>query len=93
VEFVEDHQHDAFERGVVLQPARENALGHDFDARALADPGFQARAKADGLADGLAQHLRHARRDGAGGDATRLEHHDLAGRQRLCGQQGQRHAG
>ena len=93
MKLVEDHHRDAFERGVALQPAREDPFRHDLDARALAGARFQPRAKADGLADGFAEHLRHARRDGARREAARLEHDDLARAQRLLGQQRKRHAG
>ena len=92
VKLVEDHHRDAFERGVALQPAREDSFRHDLDARALAGARFQPRAKADGLTDRFAEHLRHARRDGARGETARLEHHDLAGARRLLGEQRKRDA-
>ena len=59
----------------------------------LLDFRFQARAKPDRLADRFAEHLRHARRDRARRESTRLEHHDLAVRERAFAEQRERHAG
>ncbi len=55
VEFVEDHQADAFQRRIVLQTAGEDALGDHLDAGLRADLAVQADAIAHRLADALAQ--------------------------------------
>jgi hypothetical protein len=93
MKLVEDHHRDAFERGVTLQPASQNSFCDDLDARVLAGPRFQARAEADGLADRFAEQLCHPRRDGPRREAPRLQHDDLAGLQRVPGQQRERHTG
>ena len=76
VEFVEDHQRDAFERRVVLQHPREDALGHDLDARARPDAGLEPCAEPDRLADILPEQRGHALGDRARRDAARLQHQD-----------------
>ena len=78
VEFVEQHRADARQRGVVENHAREHAFGDHLDAGARRDEALQAHAKANGLANPLAKARRHARRGGAGGEAARLQHDDLA---------------
>ena len=47
VKLIEDQQADEFERGIVLQPARQDAFGDDFDPRGVADARFQTRAVTD----------------------------------------------
>ncbi len=74
VKFVEDHDADAVERGVVLQSARQDALRHDLDARARADPRIAAHPVANGFADLFAAQVRQPRGGGARREATRLEH-------------------
>ena len=78
VELVEQHRRNAFERGIVEDHAREHAFRDDLDPRARGDEALQAHAKADGLADLLAQSRGHTRGGGARGEAARLQHDDLA---------------
>ena len=55
MEFVEDHQPDAFQCRVVLQAARKDALGDHLDAGVRPDLAVEADAVAHRLADPLAQ--------------------------------------
>ena len=84
VEFVEDDEPDAIERGVALQATREDAFGDDLDARARPDARVAAHAIAHGLADVFAAKLRDAMRGGARGEAPRLEHHDRLAAEPRC---------
>ena len=59
VEFVEDHQPHTVQRGIVLQHARQHALGHHLDAGFRANAPFHAHAVADDLSDALAKPRRH----------------------------------
>ena len=77
VKFVEDDPADAVEGRVVLQKARQDAFGDDFDARVAPDLRVHAHAVADGLAGLLAEEIGHAARGGAGGQAARLQHDEL----------------
>jgi hypothetical protein len=76
VKLVEDHQADAVERGVLLQPARQDALGHDLDARLWPDALFKAHAIAHGLARAFVAQRRHALGNCARRQTPRFEHHD-----------------
>ena len=78
VEFVEQHGGDAGEFRIVEDEPREDALGDDFDAGLARDLRAEAHAQADGLADLLAQRLRHARGGRARGDPARFQHEDLS---------------
>ena len=78
VEFVEQQCADAFEHRIVLQHAREDAFGDDFDARARRHLALEADAVADRLARRFAQLFRHEAGGGARGHAARFEHQDLA---------------
>ena len=78
VELVEHHARDALERGVALQHARENALGHHLDAGGGADAGLEPGAESDASARRLTERPRHALGDRARGQAARFEHHDPA---------------
>ena len=73
VKLVEQDRADALQRRIVEDHAGEHALGHDLDARAGGDEALEPDAKADRLADALAQGRRHARRRGARGEPARLE--------------------
>ena len=70
VEFVEQQRGDAVERRIVEDHAREHALGHELDAGPPRHLGAEAHAIADGVADRLAQRVRHARGGGAGGESA-----------------------
>ena len=76
-----------------MQLAQEQAVGHHLDPGLRADLGVEADAVADRLAHRLPQHRRHPAGSGAGGEAPRLQHQDLAALQPTGLQQGQRHAG
>ncbi len=78
VKFIEDHESDAFERRILLQPARQDSFGDDLDPRALADPRLEPRAITHGFAGRFAERLCHAACDRACSEASRLEHDDLA---------------
>ncbi len=78
VKFVEDHAADILQFRIGLQHARENSLGDDLDPGGAAHACLEPRAKAHGLADGFIEQLRHARGDGSGRNAARLEHHDFS---------------
>lgn len=93
MELVEDHQADALERRVFLQPTGEHAFGDHFDARGRPDLAFEANAVTDGFPDPFAQLAGHPLGRGARGQAPGLEHDDaLAGQPRLV-EQRERHAG
>ncbi len=80
MELVEDHAADVLERRIGLQPARQDALGHDLDARRRADAGFEPRAVTDELPGLGARKLRQSSRHRARRDPARLQHDDaLAG--------------
>ena len=78
VELVEHDRADAFERGIVLDHAGEDALGDHLDPRRCRDLVVEADAVADRLADLLAALPRHEVGGGARGDAARFQHQDLA---------------
>ena len=78
VELVEHHAGHALERGVALQHAGQDALGHDLEAGCRADAGLEPGPVTDARAGPLADERRHAFRDGPCSDAARLEHHDAA---------------
>jgi hypothetical protein len=59
VEFIEEDRGDAGQFRVVLDHAREDAFGDDFDARRLRDLRFEADAVADRFADTLAALRGH----------------------------------
>ncbi|MFI9661177.1 hypothetical protein PA6761_05964 [Pseudomonas aeruginosa] len=93
MEFVEDHQADTVQRGVVLQATGKDTLGDHFDAGLRADPALQADPVADGLADLFAQLGGQPLGRGPRRQASRFEHEDaLAGEPGLV-EQGQRHPG
>ena len=77
MKFVEQHRGDAVQFGIVEDLPRENAFGDDLDARRARDLRAETHAIADGLADVLAQRLRHAFGAGARRDPARLQHDDL----------------
>ena len=54
VHLVQDHDGDAVEPRIGLQPTDQQALGDDLDAGRRRDGGIQPGAVSDGLADGLA---------------------------------------
>ncbi len=78
MELVEEHGGDARQRGIVEDHAREDALGHHLHPGARGHFRPEADPEAHPAAHLLAQRLRHAVGDGAGGDAPRLQHEDLA---------------
>ncbi len=93
VEFVEDHQTDAFQAWVVLQTTGENAFGDHLDAGPGADLAVEANAIAHRLPDLFPQLAgqplgRRPRRQ-----PPRFEHQDALPGQPAFIQQRQRHAG
>src|SRR4029079_10979381 len=76
VKLVEDHHADAVEDRIALKPARQHALGHDFQSGRRAYFAVATRTVSDQSAHGVAEQFSDARCRGAGGDAARLEHHD-----------------
>ncbi len=90
---VEQHRRHAVEDGVRLQAAHQQALGDHLDARALGHQPIQPGGEADRAARrALAQHIGHAPRGGAGGDAAGFQHQDAAARGPGLVLQDQRHA-
>ena len=73
MKLVEHDRADALQRRIVEDHAGEHAPGHDLDPRASGDEALEPDAKADRLADALAQGRRHARRRGARREPARLE--------------------
>jgi hypothetical protein len=77
VELVEHHTADAVQPGVVEQAARQQRLGQEHQARALAHLALEAHHVANTLARALAQLAGHAPRGHTRRDPARLEHQDL----------------
>ena len=78
VELVEDHQPDFFQRGIALQAPGQYALGHHLDAGGARDVALEPDLETHGLADRLAEQVRHPLRRAARGDAPWFEHQDAA---------------
>ena len=78
VEFVKDHRRDTVQQGIVLQHAREDAFGHDFDARAGRDLALEADAIADRLTDRFTELRSHIAGCCARRDTARFQHQDFA---------------
>jgi len=93
VEFIEDHQTHAFERRVVLQAAREDALGDNLDAGVRPDLAVQPDAIANGLANLFAQLAGQPFGRRSGSETPRLEHQHLLSGEPWLMQQRQRHSG
>jgi len=93
VKLIEDHQADAFQRRIVLQAPRQNALGDHLDARLRPDLAVQADAIANGLANPLAQLAGQSLGCRARGQAARFEHDELLPGQPRLVEQRQRHTG
>ena len=93
VELVEKHRGHAVEGRIVEDHAGEDALGDHLDAGASGDAGFQPHAVADGLADRLAEHRRHARGRRPRGQPTGLQDDQLAGTNPGLLEQRERNAG
>ena len=91
VEFIEDHQADAFECRIVLQAAGEDALGDHLDARVRADLAIESHLVTNQAAGLIPGQLRQAMRRHARGRATRLEHEDFLPSQPGLLEQRQRH--
>ncbi len=85
VKFIENHDRDVAQAGVVLKPAQQNALGDKTDAGAEAGAVVEADLVADLRAQRAAPLPGHAGGDGAGGDAAGLEDNDAAGAGRARG--------
>ena len=79
VELVEEHGRHAAKERVGEQPSREDALGHEAHARSRARRVLEANRVADGLADALAELVGDAPCREPRGEASWLEHDDLAG--------------
>ena len=78
VKFVEEHGGDATQFRIVQQHAGEDALGDDLDAGFGGDFGVEPDAIANGLAGVLTERAGHEACRGAGGEAARFEHDDVA---------------
>jgi hypothetical protein len=92
VKLIEDHDSDAFQRLIALQPTRQNSFGHDFDSSRPADLRFEARAESYCLADRFSEHLRHALSDCSRRQPSRFEHHVFVIALLACFQQSKRDA-
>ena len=73
MELVEDHGRDAVEHGIVEDEPGEDALGDDLDPGAARDFGAEPDEQTHGVADALAQRLRHALGGGARGEPAWLK--------------------
>ena len=91
MKLIEDDRSDTLERRVLLQHARQHALGDDLDARCTRDARVKAHAIADGFADAFAQRGGHATRNRARRKPPRLEHHEPLVRRPGLSEQGERH--
>ncbi len=80
MELVEQNSRDARKRGIVENEPREDAFGHDFDARRRGDFGAETDAVADARADRLTECCRHARGRSPCGEPARLEHDEFLSR-------------
>ncbi len=78
VEFVEDDDGDAFEKWVALEASGEDSFGDDGEARVFGGAVVEADLVADFLAKRSVSFAGDAFGGGAGGDAARFEHEDLA---------------
>src|SRR5204863_9530028 len=78
VEFVEQHRHDALQLGIIEDQAREYAFGDNLNAGLRRHFGAETHAQAHGIADVLAERLRHAVRGGARRNPAWLQHEDFA---------------
>ena len=85
VEFVEDHDADAFEFGIGHHAAGENAFGEEAEARFRAGDLFEADLVADSFADAFGEFGSHAASCHAGGDAAGFEDQNVAAESEQCG--------
>jgi len=93
VEFVEDHQTDAFQAWVVLQTTGENAFGDHLDAGPGADLAVEANAIAHRFPDLFPQLAGQPLGSRPRRQPPRFEHQDALPGQPAFIQQRQRHAG
>jgi hypothetical protein len=93
VKLVEEECGDAIERRIALQHARQDALGHDLDARPRTDAGVEPHAIADRFADRLTERCRHACSDCAGRNAARFKDDQAAIARPGFVEQGERYDG
>jgi hypothetical protein len=76
VKLIEDHDTNAVEYRIALQPPRENAFRHDLDARVPADAALATHPVSDGTADAFTAQVRDALGRGACREPSRLQHED-----------------
>jgi hypothetical protein len=76
---IEDDAGNPCQPGIGKQPAGEKTFGNHLDDGGGRGRLFQPGSKADRLADRFMEQARHAHGRGAGGEAARLQHQDLAG--------------
>ena len=81
MEFVENHHGNAFQAGIVHEPADEDAFRDYLDPRPGGHALLEPHPVTDRLPDGLPQHPGHPLGDLPGGDPSRFQHHDLSFRQ------------
>ena len=93
VHLVEDHQADARQLRVVLQPPRQHTFGHDLDPCARPDVAFVAGLIPDQSTDLGSEQRGHSLGGGACRQSARLEHHDSARQPRLLDQPQRRDRG
>ncbi|MNE12660.1 hypothetical protein D3C80_1054700 [compost metagenome] len=77
MEFVEQHRPDAFQRRIVENHPREDALGDDLDARFRADPALKPGAITDRSARLLPKGRRHPVGRRPSRQPARLQHQHL----------------
>ena len=93
MKLVKNNQPVTFKAGVVLQQAKQHALRHHFNSRALGEPAFQAHAVTDGFTRLFAEHTGHTLGCKFCGNTARLQHQNPLAPQPFAGQQGERYAG
>ena len=81
VEFVEDEETDALERGILEPHAGEDAFGHHLDSRFGRNPRVETNPMSDGPTDRLSDGIRHAPCRRTRRDSPRLQHDDLPPRE------------
>ncbi len=93
VKLVKDDKSDPLERRVVLQHAGQDAFGNHFDAGVIRDASIHSHPIAHSAPNTFIQCPRHALRNSASGQPTRLQHqHAPTAHPRLIQQNKRQHS-
>ena len=87
-----DHRH-TFQQRIILDAARQNPLGDDFNPGSRRGAAFEADRVSDRLAGLLTQSAGHPAGSGHSGDSTRFKHDNAADLDRNEFKEFQRDAG